>query len=309
MQNTTNKPRVFVVGGPTASGKTALSIDLANELNCPIINADSRQVFKELYIGVAKPTRDELSQATHHMVSCWDLSKQYSVADYTNEALPLLEESLKNFNNVVVTGGTGFYIKSLFNPLDSTPSSDSDLRKSLDALFQEQGIQALVKRLNKIDPQAHLKVDTDNYRRVIRAIEMIETSGKTLYNLWSMGSNEIELPFDVYYFAINHNREDLYERINKRVDNMVNEGLEDEVRSLIKYRSHPALQSVGYTEFFDYFDGIRGFDETIELIKQKSRNYAKRQITWFKNQLPTMWLPNFEIIKKIKQINNERSTN
>ncbi len=309
MQNTTNKPKVFVVGGPTASGKTALSIELANELNCPIINADSRQVFKELNIGVAKPTLDELSQALHHMVSCWDLSKQYSVADYTYEAQPILEESLKNFNNVVVTGGTGFYIKSLFNPLDSTPSSDSDLRMSLEALYQEQGIQVLVKKLNKIDPLAHLKVDINNYRRVIRAIEMIETSGKTLDSLWNMGSNEINSPFDVYYFAINHNREDLYNRINERVDIMMNEGLEDEVRSLLKYKTHPALQSVGYSEFFDYFDGIRGLNETIELIKQKSRNYAKRQTTWFKNQLPTTWLPKFEIINKIKQINNERSTN
>lgn len=309
MQNTTNKPRVFVVGGPTASGKTALSIDLANELSCPIINADSRQVFKELNIGVAKPNMVELSQATHHMVSCWDLSKQYSVADYTKQALLILNDCLKKYQNVVVTGGTGFYIKSLFNPLDSTPSSNSHLRKSLEALHREQGIQVLVKILNEIDPQAHLKVDIDNYRRVIRAIEMIETSGKSLDSLWSMDDKKNDLPFEVYYFGIDHNREYLYNRINERVDIMINEGLEDEVRSLLKHKTHPALQSVGYTEFFDYFDGIRGLNETIELIKQKSRNYAKRQTTWFKNQLPTMWLPNFEIIKKIKQINNERSTN
>lgn len=307
MKNTTNKPKVFVVGGPTASGKTSLSIAIAQYLKCPIINADSRQIYKELVIGVAKPTKQELSSAKHYMVSCWDLSTKYSVADYTNTAIPILEKSLIERNNIVITGGTGFYIKALFNPLDITPSANTELRSSLEEILKKQGIKALASRLNSLDSTAHLKVDMDNPRRVIRAIEMIETSGQPLDELWGKKSDSIELPFDIHYFAIDHDRANLYNRINERVDEMIESGLENEVHSLIKHKEHPALQSVGYTEFFEYFDGIRGFDETIDLIKQKTRNYAKRQITWFKNQLPTEWLEADEILNKIKTI-NERST-
>jgi len=308
MQNTTNKPKVFVVGGPTASGKTSLSVEIAQYLNCPIINADSRQTYKELDIGVAKPTKQELSSAKHYMVSCWDLSRQYSVADYTNSAYPILEQSIIESNNVVITGGTGFYIKALLNPLDVTPNENGKLRQSLEDVLKNKGIQELTSRLNSLDSNAHLLVDIDNPRRVIRAIEMIESSGKPLAKLWSNNSASPELPFDIYYFAIDHDRIDLYQRINKRVDKMINDGLENEVQSLIEHRNHPALQCIGYTEFFDYFDGNRKLDETIQLIKQKTRNYAKRQITWFKNKLPTGWFSADLILKKIKNI-NERSTN
>jgi len=307
MQNTTNKPKVFVVGGPTASGKTSLSIEIAQYLNCPIINADSRQTYKELDIGVAKPTKQELSSAKHYMVSCWDLSRQYSVADYTNSAYPILEQDLIGSNNIVITGGTGFYIKALFNPLDIIPIANTELRKSLETILKDQGMQVLTSRLNLLDPLAHLKVDMSNPRRVIRAIEMIEISGRPLDELWGNNSHNADLPYDIHYFAIDHDRTELYTRINKRVDIMIESGLEDEVRNLIKHRDHPALQSVGYTEFFEYFDCIRGLDETIDLIKQKSRNYAKRQITWFKNQLPTEWLTANEILNKVKTI-YERST-
>jgi len=274
--------RLIVIGGPTASGKTALAIQLANYYNTEIISADSRQFYKELIIGTAKPTKEELNQAPHHFINSHSIKEHLNAGRFAIEANEILKNLFISKNVVILVGGSGLYINALINGLDNLPSVDEKHRIELKEEFKLNGINSILDELKKKDPEYFNKVDQQNHQRIIRALEIIRTSGKP-YSYF-LGKKKQNNNFEVNSYVIDFPREQLYNRINLRVDSMMNQGLLSEVESLINFRSHPTLQTVGYKEIFEYLDGKNPLPITIELIKQHTRNYAKRQLTWFKHQ-------------------------
>jgi len=275
-------PLLIIIGGPTASGKTSLSIELAQELNTEIISADSRQCYRELSIGTAKPSPEERSLVRHHFVDSHSIHEKFSAGLFANQAHNLLEQLFMTNRTVIATGGTGLYLKALTGNIDQLPSVPSSFREVAANLYRTEGIEGLREYVNKHDPEYYLKVDIQNPARLIRAAEVIMSSGRPYSSF--LGKQKPELPWKANSFALSMNREELYTRINQRVDRMMEQGLEAEVRSLLPFREHQARQTVGYRELFDYFDGRTGLTESVESIKQHSRNFAKRQITWFRNQ-------------------------
>jgi tRNA dimethylallyltransferase len=284
------KPTIIVVGGPTASGKTAAAIELALKLNTEIVNVDSRQVYKELNIGVAKPSSHELSQVPHHGISTVGIEEHYNAGSHAAKHDSTIGELLKQNGTAVLCGGTGLYIEAMINGLDEMPDIDPDLRSEILDEYVAHGIERLIQVLLKLDPNAANLVALDNPQRVMRAIELCIQTQKTLSEIYSQKPT-IRFPeAEVIYLGIQHEREKLYKRINQRVDQMIGDGLIEEVESLLTYQSHKSLQTVGYTELFRFFAGEIKKQEAIDLIKQHTRNYAKRQITYFSNRLPTTWI-------------------
>jgi tRNA dimethylallyltransferase len=271
---------LIVVTGPTASGKTGLSIALANHFASGIINADSRQIYREMSIGTARPTEDELQLAPHFLFGHVSIHTHYSAGDYERDAEEMLQQLFEKSNYVVVCGGTGLYLNALIHGFDDVPQKDDALRAELQELFDQSGIQALTERLQKIDPEFVPHVDIHNPHRVMRAIEIATLSGKS--NLEIRQGKKKQQDLHVISFMIDHPREVLYNRINQRVDEMVSTGLKSEAESLYPHKNLKALQTVGYSEWFDFFDGKITEEKAIELIKQHTRNYAKRQLTWFR---------------------------
>jgi tRNA dimethylallyltransferase len=282
---------LIVIAGPTAVGKTALSIDFAKQLRTEIISADSRQFYKEISIGTAKPTVKELSACTHHFINHIHLKDNYSAAQYEQEALILCERLFETYNELILTGGSGLYIDALCNGFDEAPPSDPVLRATLEDLFQKEGLVALQNKLKDIDADYAKIVDIHNPQRIMRALEINLISGKNM-SFFQKGIAK-ERPFKILKICLSMERALLYERINKRVDAMINAGLEDEALAYYHLKNLNALQTVGYKEFFDYFEGKMSYSETVEKIKQNSRNYAKRQLTWFKRDKQYYW---FDII-------------
>lgn len=282
---------LVVVGGPTASGKTSLAIQIAKHFNTEILSADSRQLYKELNIGVARPNDLELAEVKHHFIASHSIHSAVSAGEYAKQADALLNELFKLHDVVVMVGGTGLYIEAVINGLNELPKADENLRKQLNTLYQEQGIKALQEKLNHLDPNAKIK-DADNPQRLIRAIEIVELSGKSLASATAKPVKKKD--FTAHTFYLNPDRDMLYQRINERVDLMLSMGLVQEVRSLEKNRDLNALQTVGYSELFDHFNGKLTLEEAVEKIKQHSRNYAKRQFTWFKNKAYTALPSNSE---------------
>lgn len=278
---------LIVVVGPTAVGKTAMAIQLAQYFNTEILSADSRQFYKEMNIGTAKPDVQELALAPHHFIDSHSIEEEYSAGDFERDALTLLDRLFQDKNVVVMVGGSGLFVRAVCEGLDDLPKAPDGVRDRLNKEFEEHGIELLKVRLKEIDPAYYAITDIDNPQRVIRALEVFEASGNPMSYYQKRDVNKRD--FDIITIGLNTDREKLYERINLRVDKMMDAGLLEEVKSLEKYRNKPAMLTVGYSEVFDYLDGKISLLEAIDKIKQNSRRYAKRQITWFKKYGNTSW--------------------
>ena len=286
------KPEVIVICGPTASGKTALSIELAKRINGEIISADSMQIYKDMDIGTAKPTSEEMGDIKHYLIDCISPDVRYSVADFKKDAINAIEEIVSKGKRPIVVGGTGLYVDSLIYGIDyNEVKTDLNYRDYLEKVIEEKGLDHLYNKACEIDPEAMNKISKNDKKRICRVLEIYKSTGKTKTQL-EIESRQKESKYEFDVFAINMERSVLYERINKRVDIMINKGLIDEVKNLIgKYEKIPtAMQGLGYKEVVQYFDGIYSKEEMIDKIKMESRRYAKRQITWFKRNKSIHWL-------------------
>lgn len=283
------KPALAIVCGPTASGKTQFAIALAQKLGSEIICADSRQVFSEMRIGTARPDLAEMQGIPHHLCGHISIHDTWHAGRFEQEALELTEKLLKQEKTPVVCGGTGLYLKALCSGLDPLPPRDESLRKELQAVYISQGIDSLAQMLLERDPHAGKTIDLKNPQRVIRAIELLQ-SGKAQSLAAMMSRRTAERPFRCVFLGMELERAMLYERINHRVDRMLEAGLMDEVKSLYPFRHLESLQTVGYSELFQWMDGKCTLNEAIHAIKQNTRRYAKRQLTWLRNQAEVNWL-------------------
>ncbi|MDF3026172.1 MAG: tRNA dimethylallyltransferase [Fluviicola sp.] len=279
--------QLIVIEGPTASGKTSLAVALAKALNTVILSADSRQFYKELSIGTAKPSLEEMEGVPHYFINSHPVSSPVSAAQFESEAMKLICGELAHHPQLVLVGGSGMFIDALCIGLDPIPT-DPEIQNTLRQELEEKGINPLLQELEEKDPEFYQQVDKQNPMRVLRALEVIRLTDVP-FSKWR--KNELpERPFEVIRFVINHPREILYERINRRVDLMMEAGLIDEVKHVSEYRNLTALQTVGYKEVFEYLDGDTDLETCISKIKQHTRNYAKRQLTWFKRHANTIWL-------------------
>lgn len=280
--------QLIVIIGATASGKTDLSIEMAKEYGAEIISTDSRQFYRQMSIGTAVPSVEQLSEVKHHFIHSRDVWDNYAAGAFENDALVLLDELFQRGDYAVAVGGSGLYIDALCRGFDDIPTVNDSCRESLMAVFQVEGLDPLLKRLKELDPQFYEVVDRNNYKRVIRALEVCITSGEP-YSKQRTGEVK-QREFEIRKIGIDMPREVLYDRINRRVDMMVESGLEAEAREVYKYREFNALRTVGYNEMFSYFDGLISFDEAIDKIKQNTRRYAKRQLTWFRRDNDIEWI-------------------
>lgn len=279
--------KLIVIVGPTGVGKTALSIELAQHFKTEVISADSRQIYKELEIGTAKPSEKEQQAVPHYFISSHSILENYSVGKYEQEAIQLFDRLYQNHDILILVGGTGLYVDAVCNGIDILPESDPDLRKQLEGLLEKNGIIILQQKLKELDPEYYNTVDFNNPHRLIRAIEVSIISGKP-YSSFRKKS-VVSRAFTPIKIGLNINRQELYERINQRVDKMIEAGLVNEAKSLFPYKHLNALQTVGYQELFDYFEEKISFEQAIDFIKQNSRRYAKRQLTWFKRDKDIFW--------------------
>ena len=287
MTTTSSKPTLVVIVGPTGSGKTAVSIELARRLGAPIISTDSRQFYQGLAIGTAQPTTEELAAATHYFIADREPEDDFNCGRYEVEALALLDRLFAEYEYVVAVGGSGLYIQALCSGMDTLPEADEQLRDTLKMRLESEGLESLFAELQRLDPAYAEVVDRCNPARVMRALEVCISSGKP-YSEQRSGT-VVERPFHIIKIATDMPRDILYDRINRRVDMMVEEGLIDEARAMYPKRHLNALQTVGYREVFDYFDGKCSLEEAIELVKRNSRRYAKRQMTWFRRDSEFRW--------------------
>ena len=278
---------LIVVVGPTAVGKTAMAIALAKHYQTSIISADSRQFYSEMSIGTAKPSAQELQEATHYFINSHSISDDYSAGDFEREALLQVEKLFEESDKVIVVGGSGLFVRALCEGLDDLPKAPEAIREALNAALERDGLAALQERLRAIDSDNYEQMDHDNPQRVVRDLEVYEATGKPIS--YYQKNQRSKRNFNIITVGLNTDRAVLYDRINRRVDLMMQEGLLEEVKSLIPYRAKPALLTVGYAELFDYLDGNISLAQAIDSIKQNSRRYAKRQITWFKKYGGTTW--------------------
>lgn len=281
-----NKTLITIVG-PTAVGKTAMAIELAQYFDTEIISADSRQFYREMNIGTAKPTAFELSQVPHHFVDSHSIDEDYSAGDFERDALAKIATLFQKKDIVIMVGGSGLFVRAVCEGLDNLPKALPETRERLNNRFDNEGIVPLQAYLKEVDPVYYDQVDISNVQRVIRALEVYETTGLPFSNF--LQNTKVQRPFEIITIGLNMERAVLYERINMRVDLMVKDGLLDEVKSLISFKHKPALMTVGYSELFDFLEGKMSWEEAIDKIKQNSRRYAKRQLTWFKKDISTVW--------------------
>ncbi|MGN6646659.1 MAG: tRNA (adenosine(37)-N6)-dimethylallyltransferase MiaA [Cytophaga sp.] len=278
---------IIAVVGPTAVGKTALSIALAKRYKTCVLSADSRQIYKELSIGTAKASMEEQDGVPHYFVDSLSIEEPFNAGIFEREGLQLLDVLFKKHDVVILCGGTGLYVKALLEGMDELPETDQELREALNKEFAERGLEAMVEELKEIDDATYQQIDLQNPSRVFRAIEVYRQTGKPL-SVFKTGTKK-ERPFKSIKIGLNMPREDLYERIDRRMDLMLAAGLEEEARANIKYRNLNALQTVGYSEIFGFIDGDYGREEMVRLLKRNSRRYAKRQLTWFSRDAEVVW--------------------
>lgn len=279
--------RLLVIVGPTGSGKTDLSIRLARHYGAPILSTDSRQFYRGMPIGTAQPTPDQLQAAEHHFIASHDLNEDLNCGSYEMQALSCLEKLFAEHDWVIAVGGSGLYVRALCEGMDDLPQADPELREALSRRLETEGVDALAAELRTLDPAYYARVDRKNPARVMRALEVCLQTGRP-YSEQRTGVRRPR-PFGIVKVGVDLPREELYARIDRRVDRMVADGLEAEARALYPYRMLNALQTVGYREFFDYFDGRTNYEEAVSLIKRNSRRYAKRQLTWFRRDPEIRW--------------------
>ena len=278
---------LIVITGPTAVGKTALCLDIASHFNIPVINADSRQIYRELKIGTAAPTEQQLRQVRHYFVGILELDDYYSASIYEQQVLELLESQFAHSDYALLSGGSMMYIDAVCNGIDDIPTVDDDTRAMMKRRLAEEGLEALCEELRKLDPEHYAIVDRKNPRRVVHALEICHMTGHT-YTSFRTHSRK-QRPFRVKKIGLNIERDALYDRINRRVDQMMTDGLLEEARRLLPKRHLNALNTVGYKEMFTYLDGIWTLDEAVERMKGNTRRYARKQLTWFRNDLQVKW--------------------
>ncbi len=285
--------KIAVIAGPTASGKTAAGIEVAKRLNGEIISADSMQIYKYMDIGSAKPTKEEMQGIPHHMIDVIYPDEEFSVAVFKKMAGEIIDDIINRKHLPVIVGGTGLYINSLIYPYDFTDSpEDTEYRDELNELAKKEGKDYVHNLLKNIDPESHARIHPNNLRRVIRALEVYKNTGNTISE-YQKKSKERDLEYNAVYIGLTMERSLLYERINHRVDRMLNEGLIDEVKKLREMgytRGMVSMQGIGYKEIFDYLDNRCTMKETVDIIKQCSRRYAKRQLTWFRRDENIHWI-------------------
>lgn len=290
------KSKVIVICGPTASGKTSLSIELAKQINGEVISADSMQIYEDMDIGTAKPTEEEMQGITHHLIGYVSPEERYSVARYKKDALNAIEIVIKKGKIPIIVGGTGLYVDSLVNGIEYEDFEiDLNYRNELEKIVEEKGLLYVYEMAKSLDEEAMKKISINDKKRIFRVLEIFKSTGRTKSEQ-EIESRKKENPYDFKVFAINMERQKLYERINKRVDIMIKQGLIEEVENIIKkYKKFPtAMQGLGYKEVVEYFENKITKEEMIEKIKQESRRYAKRQITWFKRNKQITWLDGLE---------------
>lgn len=278
---------LYVLLGPTAVGKTEVALQLAERLHSPILNCDSRQLYRDMQIGTAAPTTEQMSRVKHYFVGTLGLEDYYSAAQYEADALQLIETLRPDHESILLTGGSMMYIDAICNGIDDIPTIDDDTRMLLKERYEQEGLAPLLRELKLIDPAHYAIVDQRNPKRVIHALEVYYTSGKP-YSSFRTGIRK-ERPFRIVKMGLNRPREELFARINSRVDVMMEEGLVDEVRRLLPYRHLNALNTVGYKEIFRHLDGEWTLDFAIEKIKKNTRDYAKKQLTWFRRDEDIQW--------------------
>ena len=295
MEKEFSRKTLIIIAGPTAVGKTDFCVELAQKLKTEIFSADSRQFYRELNIGTAKPTLEEMKGIPHHFVNSHSIEEYFSVGDFERDCLKKLDSIFEKKEVAILTGGSGMFIKAITDGLDDMPDADLELRETLMQKLKTEGLEPLQKQLLFLDPAYYQQVDIQNSQRVVRALEVCISSGMPYSSF--RGQAKIERPFNTIKICLNRERDLLYKRIDKRMDQMLANGLIEEAKYLLPFREHYALQTVGYKEVFEYLDGNYGYEEMVRLLKRNSRRYAKRQITWFKNQDDFTW---FEADNKVE---------
>jgi tRNA dimethylallyltransferase len=288
------RPVLLTLAGPTAVGKTALSVTLAQQLGTEILSADSRQFFRELSIGTAKPTPEEMQGVPHHFIDSHSITQEYSAGRFAADAEVVLTELFQRLPVVILTGGSGLYLQALTDGLDELPAVDPAVRQGLQQELQTQGLPPLVAELAATDPVAHQRIDLQNHQRVLRALEITRGTGRPFSSYHAgpaaVAATAAARPFRVVKVALSRPREVLYERINQRVEAMLAAGLVAEVEGLVPFRHHQALQTVGYQEIFGYLDGTYDYAEAVRLLQRNTRHYAKRQLTWLRRDAAYQWV-------------------
>ena len=281
------KKSLIVLLGPTAVGKTELSLQLAERLGCPIISADSRQLYRDMVVATAAPTREQLARVPHYFIGTLALTDYYSAACYEEEAMALMQELFAHHDTLLLTGGSMMYIDAVCNGIDEIPTISDEVRRAVVTRYEEEGLDVLLEELQRLDPDFYEKVDRRNPKRVIHAVEICRMTGQPYSSLRT--ETKKERPFDIVKIGLTRPREELYERINSRVDAMMRDGLEAEARKLYPYRHLNALNTVGYKEMFAYFDGTYDLPAAVEKIKRNTRVYARKQMTWFRRDDTIVW--------------------
>lgn len=292
-----SKPLLICVVGPTAIGKTGKAIEIASALSTEILSADSRQFFREMKIGTAVPSQEELDAVPHHFIQFRSIFDEYSVGDFERDALVFLEEKFRTNPVMVMVGGSGLYVDAVVKGLDNFPDMDPDIRKKLNRELEEKGIEHLQRELQKSDPDYFSIVDKQNPHRLIRALEVYRGSGKTYSSFLNQPVQERN--FNTIYIGLTADRQVIYDRINLRVDLMIKEGLIEEAENLYRHKDENALQTVGYRELFDFFDGKLTKEEAIQEIKKNTRRFAKRQLTWYRKNPDIQWFDYLEDVEEI----------
>lgn len=293
---------LIVILGPTGVGKSDIGIQIAKHYKTEIISADSRQFFKELSIGTAVPSLNDLMEIPHHFIQNKSIHDYYNVSSFEVEALELMNQLFKRVNPLILVGGSMLYIDTICNGIDDIPTVDTETRKSVIEWYEQNGIEALRLRLLKLDPDYYNIVDQNNYKRMLHAVEVCQMTGRTFTSFRTNSAKK--RPFKIIKIGINQDRKILYERINQRVIKMIESGLVEEARSVYQFRGLNSLNTVGYKELFSYFDGDCSLDEAVDLIRRSTRKYARKQLTWFRRDLQIKWFEPYQLMEVIEYIDD-----
>jgi tRNA dimethylallyltransferase len=294
--------KLVVIAGPTAVGKTSVAIQVAKHYHTEIISADSRQIFKELEIGTAKPSATELARVKHHFINTHSIAEDYNAGAYGRDALRVIHELFRKHDTLILCGGSGLYIKAVLEGFDQMPEVPEVIREKLIQHYHQQGLPWLQEKLREVDPTYYEVVDIQNPHRLIRALELFEVSGQPMHVL--RAKKKMEHEFEIIKIGLNLDREELYQRIDVRMEAMIEAGLFEEAEGFYPQRNLNALQTVGYTEIFDFMEGKYDREEAIRLLKRNSRRYAKRQLTWFTRDEEMHWFKPDQIEEMIKLIDS-----